>query len=173
MYARGESRQRAMLTALARLTPDVPEARAIAKELNGANADALYAEGLEALKRGDAAAAVAPLREALELDPKLFRAHVQLGDALLALDKPRSAAESYRRAIELEPKIVDARIALAEALLKSQQTAVAESTLREGLAISPTSPELNLTLGILLRATGQAAEAKPFLDRASRLGLRP
>jgi tetratricopeptide (TPR) repeat protein len=173
MYARGESRQLAMLTALALLTPDVPEAHAIAKELNAANADAMYAEGLEALKRGDAAAAVAPLREAVKLDPKLITAHVQLGDALLALNQPQSAADSYREALKLSPAVTEIRIALAEALLKAGQPADAEATLREGLALAPDSPELNLTLGIVFRATGKPVEAKPFLDRAAQLGLSP
>ena len=173
MYAKGEARQLAMLTALTRLTPDVPEARAMAKELDGANADSLYAEGLEALKRGDAAAAVAPLREAIKLDPKLLVAHVQLGDALLALNQPRPAADSYRRALALEPTIADVRIGLAEALLKSQQVAAAETTLREGLAIAPDSAELNLTLGIMLKATGKSAEAQPYLQRAEQAGLAP
>ncbi|BBO31861.1 hypothetical protein PLANPX_1473 [Lacipirellula parvula] len=173
MYARGETRQLAMLTALARLTPDVPEARKIAQQLDYASADEQYQQGLAALEKGDAAAAVAPLREAIRLDSKHFLAHLQLGDALLALNQPAAAVGAYHRAIQLQPEVAEARVGLAEALLKSGERDAAEQCLREGLEATPDSPELNLTLGILLRQTGRQAAAQPFLDRAAQLGLSP
>ncbi|WP_428308727.1 tetratricopeptide repeat protein [Lacipirellula sp.] len=173
MYARGEARQLAMLTALARLTPNVPEAREIAQQLDRANADEQYQQGLAALKQGNAAASLSPLREAIELDSQHFLAHVQLGDALLALNQPAAAADAYRSAVELQPQVAEARVGLAEALLKSGERNAAEQCLRDGLQETPDSPELNLTLGILLSRTGKAAAAKPFLERAAQLGLSP
>ncbi|WP_168206747.1 tetratricopeptide repeat protein [Lacipirellula limnantheis] len=171
MYAAGGARQQAMLAALARLTPDVAEAKAIAVQLDGVQADERYAAGLAALQRGDAAAAVGPLEVAVKLDPKHFRAWLQLGDAFLALDQPAAAVEPYRRAVALGPEVVDARVALAEALLKSDQRAAAEQCLREGLARDSESPELNLTLAILLEQTGRTADAEPFRRRAVESGL--
>ena len=172
MYASaGEARQREMLAALTRLTPNVPEAQQITKQLDFASADKKYAEGLAALKRGDAAAAIGPLRAAMKLDPQHYLAHVQLGDALLALKEPVAAAALYKRAVEMNPDVPDVRIALAEALLKSNDAAAAEQTLRGGLVAKPDSPELNLTLGILLQTTGRAADAEPYLQKASAHGL--
>jgi tetratricopeptide (TPR) repeat protein len=176
MYASGESRQLALLTALAKLTPNVPEARAIARQFDDANAEAKYQQGFAALSRGDASAAVRPLEEAIRLDPSHFLAHMQLGDALLALEKSDAAVAAYRRAVELKPEISEARIGLAEALLKSGQAPAAEEVLRQGLATSPDSPELNFSLGLLLRSTDdsrRAAEADQFLQRAAELGLTP
>ncbi len=171
MYASGGSvRQQAMLVALTKLTPSVPEAQAIASQLDGAKADENYREGLSALQRGDAAAALAPLRAAVILDPQHHLAHIQLGDALLALNQPAAAVRAYRRAVELDNS-ADVRIALAEALLKSHDAAAAEQVLRDGLNAMPDSPELNLTFGILLQANGRAAEAIPYLQRARELGL--
>lgn len=171
MYASGGARRQAMLVALTKLTPNVPEAQAIAAQLNDVDADAHYQQGLAALQRGDAGAAVGPLRTATKLDPQHFLAHLQLGDALLALHQPAAAAEIYRQAMALEPDVPEARVALAEALLKSDRAAEAEQTLREGLARSPDSAELNLTLAILLESTGKPAEAEPFRRRAAELGL--
>lgn len=171
MYAAGASRQRAMLVALAKLTPDVPEAQAIAAQLAGVSADEQYARGLVALQRGDAAAAVDPLSNATKLDARHFLAHVQLGDALLALDQPAKAAEAYAQALALHPDAAEVRIALAEAWLKSDASDAAEKTLREGLAQAPNSAELNLALSILLEATGKPTEAEPFRRRAAELGL--
>jgi len=172
MYASGGGvRQREMLVALTKLTPSVPEAQAIAAQLDGVNADEKYAEGLAALRRGDAVAALPPLRAAVELDPQNFLAHLQLGDALLALNQPAAAAEAYRQALALQPDVPEARVAFAEALLKSNRFKEAEKTLREGLARSPDSAELNLTLAILLEATGKPTEAGPFRRRAAERGL--
>jgi len=171
MYASGGARRQAMLVALTKLTPNVPEAQAIAIQLNDVDADAHYQQGLAALQRGDASAALGPLRTATKLDPQHFLAHLQLGDAYLALHQPAAAADIYRQALALEPDVPEARIALAEALLKSNRPDQAEQTLREGLARSPDSAELNLTLAILLESTGKPAEAEPFRRRAGELGL--
>jgi tetratricopeptide (TPR) repeat protein len=171
MHASGGARQQAMLVALTKLTPNVPEAQAIAAQLDGADADARYQLGLAALQRGEAADALGPLRAATKLDPQHFLAHLQLGDALLALNQPAAAAEIYRQAVALQPDVPEARIALAEALLKSDRLDDAEKTLREGLARSPDSAELNLTLAILLESTGKQAEAEKFRRRAGELGL--
>jgi tetratricopeptide (TPR) repeat protein len=171
MYASGNSRQRAMLTALARLTPEVPEARAIAVQLAEIRADEQYALGLAALQRGDASTALPPLRQAIKANPRHFLAHVQLGDALLALDKPAAAADAYRRAVDLQPQVSDARIGFAEALLKAKKPARAEAILRAGLDLEPSSAELNFSLGLLLESLGKDDEALHFLQRASDLGL--
>ncbi|MBA4106103.1 MAG: hypothetical protein C0485_10115 [Pirellula sp.] len=171
MYASGGARQQAMLVAMTKLTPSVPEARAIAAQLDSADADAQYQRGLAALQRGDAAVALGPLRAAIKLDPQHLLAHLQLGDALLALNQPAAATEIYRQAMALQPDVPEARVALAEALLKSDRLDEAEKTLREGLARSPDSAELNLTLAILLESTGKSAEADAYRRRAQELGL--
>ena len=178
MYASGDAaqrevRQRRLLTALAELTPEVPEAQEIARSLAGERADQEYQRAVRVLVEGDARAAVTPLRAAIALDPTHFQAHLQLGDALLALGKTSAAADAYRAAISLKPDVADARVALADALLKSGQSAAAEKELREGLAAHPDSAELNFTLGVLLESTGNSLDAQPFLERAAAQGLAP
>ncbi len=160
-----------MLRALAELTPDVPEAREIATQLNAAESERQYAIGLDFLKKGEAEPAIEPLREAVKLDPTNFQAQLQLGDALLAAGSHREAAEAYRRAVALRGDVPEARISLADALIVAGDSAAAEATLREGLSKRPNSPELNFTIGILLEQTGRVAEAAPFLKRASDHGL--
>lgn len=172
MYASaGGARQQAMLAALTKLTPNVPEARALAVQLAGASADEEYAKGLAALRQGDAARAIAPLRAAVKLDSQHAQAHVQLGDAFLALNKPSAAVDAYRRALELRPEAPEVRVALAEALMKSNEPSAAEQVLRDGLAIDPESPELHFALGLILKATRGSAAAEPHLERARELGL--
>ncbi|RIK79476.1 MAG: hypothetical protein DCC67_10415 [Planctomycetota bacterium] len=163
--------QQEMLAALAALTPDVPEARRIDQALRTASANEAYRRGLLRLQQGDAAGAVAPLRDAARLDPTHFQARLQLGDALMALAKPAAAAELYRQALALRPDVADAWVNLAAAQMQSGDQSAAEATLRRGVEESPDSPELNYTLGVLLEHLGRSAEAAPFLQRASELGL--
>lgn len=172
MYASADgARQQAMLAALTKLTPNVPEAKSLAVQLAGASADEEYAKGLAALQQGDAGGAIAPLRASVKLDSQHAQAHVQLGDAFLALNKPSAAVDAYRRALELRPEAPEVRVALAEALMKSNEPSAAEQVLRDGLAIDPESPELHFTLGLILKATRGSTAAEPHLERARELGL--
>lgn len=165
------SRYEQMLAALARITPDVPEAREIDRQLRAQRADAAYRQGLGRLQQGDARAALALLRKAVRFDPQHFMAYLQLGDALMALNQPVAAVDAYSRAVELRPDVPDARVGLADALLHAGREDEAEATLREGLQRSPNSPELNFTLGLLLEYSGRISASEPFLRRAAELGL--
>jgi len=164
---------RRMLTALAELTPNVPEAKRIARQLASHDAEERYQAGLEFLKQGDAASAIVPLRKAVTLDPEHFQAHLQLGDALLAAEKSAAAIDAFGRAVELNPKVADAYVGLADGQIKAGRLKDAEATLRSGLEALPKSAELNFTLGLLLQHAGRADEAVPLLRRAAELGLSP
>jgi tetratricopeptide (TPR) repeat protein len=162
-----------MLQALAALTPEVPEARELSTQLSAAEAERQYEIGLELLKKGEAEAALAPLHEALRVDPTHLQAHLQLGDALLALGKFNAGADAYRAAITLRPDVPEARIGLADAYIKAGRLDAAEATLRDGLAKQPNSPALNFTLGLLLKQLGHHEEASAFLKKAESFGLSP
>ncbi len=164
---------RQMLTALAELTPSVPEAKKIARQVAAHDAEDRYLDGLEFLKRGDATSAIEPLRDAVKLDPGYFQAHLQLGDALLAAGKPAAAINAFEQAVALRPEVADARIGLADAQIKAGRLAAAEATLRTGLASQPNSPELNYTLGLFLDQSSRSEEAVELLRRAAELGLSP
>ncbi|MCC6493315.1 MAG: tetratricopeptide repeat protein [Pirellulales bacterium] len=165
------SRQEQVLAALAELTPRVPQAQEISRQLRTADADRAYQRGLSLLQRGDARSAIDPLQLAVRLDPAHFQAFLQLGDALMALAKPAAAAGAYSRAVALRPDLPEAQVDLAAAQLQLGRLDAAESTLRTGLARQANSPELNFTLGVLLEQSGRAVEAAGYLRRAAELGL--
>jgi Tfp pilus assembly protein PilF len=166
-----EAADRKMLAALAELTPEVPEAKKIAEQLSAQDAEDQYVIGLEFLKQGNAEAAIAPLREAVKLEPAYFQAHLQLGDALLAAGKHAAAVQAYSHAVRLRPDVPDAHIGLADAQIKLGRLEAAEAALRNGLTRKPDSPELCFTLGVLLQHTGRSAEAAGFLRHAADAGL--
>ncbi len=82
---------------------------------------------------------LAALDAALQLDDRLATAHVGRGDVLMALQRPREAADAYARAAALRSSHHDLpsddwTVKQAEALVRSDQAAAAEKLLQAHLA---------------------------------------
>jgi Tfp pilus assembly protein PilF len=83
--------------------PDLPEAE------NGL--------ALVARTRGDLGAARRHLERAVRLRPGFAEGHANLGELLLALERPREAEDALRAALRIDPDLAEARQNLARALL--------------------------------------------------------
>jgi tetratricopeptide (TPR) repeat protein len=116
------------------------------------------------------AEAVAEYHRALELDPKLAPAHLNLG--LVQLDSdPDSAAASFRRASELLPDQARPRYLEGEALERSGKLPEALAAYRTAASLAPKDDQVLYALGRVLLAAGQAAEAESAFRQ--ELVLRP
>jgi superkiller protein 3 len=119
----------------------------------------------------DPAAAVEPLRKAVELltgeaEPKYF-----LGLAYERSGNSAAAIEQYQAAEKLDQKHFDSRLALGRALLKANRPAEAEPAFRSALVLRPDSAPAELGIAQSLAAqqkTGAAAE-----ELANYLKLQP
>jgi len=165
------------------------------------HADALHIRALIAFRGGDAAAAIATLRQA----PPRADLLTDLGVMLRATGQAEQAEAAYGRAIGLDQgcapahgnlgnllldagRIAEADAAFAAALaiapgqpwllrghaltlLAQQEPAAAEALLRRALAASPYDAEAHETLGCLLGQTGRPIEAEAH-HRAGLPGLR-
>jgi len=80
-----------------------------------ADAMALTARGLIALRSGDAPQAVTHLQAAVAADAEAWQAHALLAQALLATGDGAGAMAAAQRAVELAPGAPSARVALATA----------------------------------------------------------
>jgi cytochrome c-type biogenesis protein CcmH/NrfG len=74
---------------------------------------------------------------ALQLDPKLLRAHYSAGLALLRLDRSAEAAPEFRDELELDQNNVDAQFHLAFSLLQQSQNQQAVELWKKVLASKP------------------------------------
>lgn len=90
--------------------------------------------------------AVTVLREVLALAPRLPEAHVNMGYALLGLDRPRAAADFFNSALNLRTSQVNAYYGLAVALERQN--------------------DLHGALGAMRSFTHLAAPADPYLRKA-------
>jgi len=125
------ARQLEALTALART--DIA-ARPAAEERM---AKVLTLMGNEALRAGNADAAVAAYERAVGLDPALAPAHVNLGVALLEQGRTREALSRLQTALALAPDQPDALVHLGEALYRDDQVREAIEVWQRAEALAP------------------------------------
>lgn len=119
----GERREAQMLTALAALTPRLPE---LQSRLSQA-----------ALARGDAEQAVDLARNAVELRPHSPVAHGDLGKALRHAGRFDEATVAMQRATELAPQDWDHHFNLAETLRQTEEWTTAERAYAVAARLAP------------------------------------
>ncbi len=78
-----------------------------------------FAKGIEAMRIGDAHAAARAFDQAREINPHVAEAHVNLGFAYLAMERPLEAATTFNRALEVNGRQVNAYYGLGAALDKA------------------------------------------------------
>src|SRR5438105_13908758 len=110
-------------------------------------------------------------RRALELDPDLADAHVNLGRLLHEDGDARSAAEHYRSAIELKPENVIALFNLGVALEDLRMPEEAILAYRTALAADTGCADAHYNLAHLYETRGDAAAALRHLRTYRKLVL--
>ncbi len=117
-------------------------------------------QAFAALQAGDAAAAVASFRAAIERNPKDIGAYVGLAQALLRTGKPAEAIAAHRKAVELNPLSPDLRIGLAATLEAAGKPEDAVVELRRAVTLSRGNPLALTNLAGALRRAGQLRAAE-------------
>jgi len=125
------------------------------------------------INRGDARAAVAEYRKALELEPALRGVHFELGEALLTEShEPPSldaAEKEFRAALAESPRDArpEFRLGTVCSLRKDYPAAIAHYT--RALELQPDDGNTQQELGWALFKTGDSAQALEHLQTAVRL----
>ncbi|UJR79875.1 Hypothetical protein I5071_19150 [Sandaracinus amylolyticus] len=127
-----------------------------------------------ALASHDPGAAVTAAREAARRlaaqgGPAFAEACVIRARAEWMRGRPDRAARELRKAIAARPDDVDARIALVEALVDSDERLAARRAAR-GLEGAGLDDARTTRLGLALHRAGDAASARPLLERAAQIG---
>jgi tetratricopeptide (TPR) repeat protein len=121
-----------------------------------------------ALNRHDEA--TAEYRKAVELDPKMSAAQMNLGLELLEKD-PASAVEPFQKAAELMPDQARPRFLLGWALERSSQAAPAIEQYQQAEKLDAKNFDIHFALGRALLASQRAADAETEFRLA--LELKP
>jgi Flp pilus assembly protein TadD len=112
----------------------------------------------------DPAAAVAPLRRAVDLLPSQSRPRVLLGLAQERSGDLKGSAESFEGASRLDPKDEESLIELARIYVKSDRPADAELKFRAAAGLDPKSPEALKGLALSLDAQKKPAAVDAYRD---------
>jgi tetratricopeptide (TPR) repeat protein len=147
----------------------------LAKLVAAAPTSALYAYWVGRLDYDEQhyATAIESLRRAVEIDPRLAKAHDSLGLCYEALGRFDEAARSWEEAIRLESAEATRSpwpaLNLGLMMTRLNRLDAAEARFRESLAGDPRFALARYHLGLTLEKTGRVAEAVAELEEAARL----
>src|SRR5271169_919076 len=116
------------------------------------------------LSEKDPAAAVAPLRRAVDLLPAQSRPRFLLGHALERSGDIPAAVESYEAALRLDPRDVETVIHLGNLYVGLKRYSDAETRFRAALEMEPKSPQALLGLAQALDAEKKPEAAAAYRD---------
>ena len=116
------------------------------------------------LDNGDPAyadTAAASYRRALEIDPYLVPALINLANLHYARDQIAEAQALYERAISLEGDIFESHFNLGNIFHDLGRYVEAQRCYREALRLNPTFADAHFYLAVTLEKNGQSPEARP------------
>ena len=128
--------------------------------------DKLLSEAVALEAQGQLAAAVDLQLKALELDPKLTQAHVNLISLYGRLGDPAQAEKHYRDAIALNPNAHEAHYNFGVLCYESKRRDEARAAFQKALDINPAYAEAHNNLGTLLEEEGKLADAAEHFRQA-------
>jgi tetratricopeptide (TPR) repeat protein len=146
-------------------------------ELEPAAARVHFDLGLAWMQAGNEDRALAALRTATALDPKLAEAHGQAADILRRKNRFEEAASSYEQAFDASPDSAYGLLCKGNALALRGRASDAEADLKEAIARASSNEadacwriEAELALGHLLLEAGRFDEAGAAFERSIALG---
>ena len=122
-----------------------------------------FFNGASMLDDGDPAradAAIDSYRRALEIDPYLVPALINLANLHYARDEIAEAQALYERAIALEPDVFEAHFNLGNIFHDLGRYVEAQTCYRDALTLNPTYPDAHFYLAVTLEKNGQSRDAR-------------
>ncbi len=133
------------------------------------HAGALQMLGVLALRRGDAAAAIAQIERAAAIAPARADVRHNLGFALAAAGRKADAETAFRAAVALDPDFAEAHYQLGNLLRGRRRFAEAEASYSRVLALRLDHHQAHNNLGAALGELRRFEEAVAHFRRASEI----
>jgi tetratricopeptide (TPR) repeat protein/peroxiredoxin len=129
----------------------------------------LFQQGISLGDRNRNAEAVLYFLKALELRPKSYKIHYNLGTSYVKLNNPEAAIHHLELAIESNPDFLLSHKAMGGVLMRSGNYQKAAAHYQKVLAGSPDDAEVVSSLGIIEGRTGNFTKALEYLTRAIKI----
>ncbi len=151
----------AAIAALAPLLeqPSLPEA---------ARAEAFFLRAAAYKSLQEFAPAIEDFCRAIEAAPRHAAAHLDLGNALAAIERADEARRHLECAIAIDPALKEAHASLGSILLLAGEERAAEQAFGRALALDPDMALAHQNLAAICEATGRTTEASAHRDAAYR-----
>lgn len=145
-----------------------PLGDALQDEVRALNRSATYQMqiGTELERQGRLEESVAAHEKALEIDPQLVQAHVNLVELYGRLGQFEKAEEHYRAAARIDPGSAESHYNYGVLLLSAEKYQQAENAFRKTIEIDPFYASAHNNLGFLLERQGRSSEAMTEYRRA-------
>lgn len=131
--------------------------------------DALHFFGLLRHQQGQSEAGIDIIRRSLRYAPNNAHAWQNLGNILLAVDRPAEARSAYEKATSLDAGNADAWYNLGVCLRRAAEPPAACEALEQAVQINPGYGRAHYQLGIARKETGQFDLAEASFRRALEL----
>jgi len=128
--------------------------------------DRLLSEAAELEAQGQLRGAADLELKALELDPRLLQAHVNLISLYARLGNPAEAEKHYRQALELDPRSPEAFYNFGVLCYESGRRVEAQAAFVRALAINPNHAGAHNNLGTLFEEQGKLGQAAKEFEKA-------
>ncbi len=126
----------------------------------------LFDQGQDAHEKGDLSKAVDLYTQALKKLPEFPEAELQLGNALVSLNRLEDAESAFRRAIKLRDDWSLAHAHLGALLLRTNKMSEARAVLEKGIALDPNNTPAYVALtNLALRTKATPGELKALHGR--------
>ncbi|HEU4532369.1 MAG TPA: M48 family metalloprotease [Steroidobacteraceae bacterium] len=125
-----------------------------------------YDEGVEALRKGNAAAAQSLAQEAIKLEPREAKFHELMGDVELSRKNTQGALPHYQAAIDRNPGYFKPHLQVGIAKFQSGDRAGARAGLERSMQLLPTAPGAYF-MGKLAQDAGDLQTAVKYFQMAA------
>jgi tetratricopeptide (TPR) repeat protein len=125
-----------------------------------------FAKGSSYFQEGKTELAIQEFEAALEVNPRLAMAHVNLIALYGQLNQPEKVEMHFKAAVELDPGWVESYYNWGLFLARQGRKADAIAQFQKAVEVNPNYPEARVQLGILLDDSGQPEAASVHFRRA-------
>lgn len=125
-----------------------------------------FAKGSTLYQQGKLQEAIQEFEGALEVNPRMVTAHINLIALYGQLDQFDKAEQHFKAAVELDPGWVEVYYNWGMFLVRHGKQAQAAEMFQKAVEINPSYPEAQVQLAMLLDQSGRSKEAAAHYERA-------
>ncbi len=125
--------------------------------------------GIKQAEQGNYDVAIASIKKAIQLQPRLQSAYYNLGFICYQAGKPQQAVSYYHEALKLDPGDLDSRRGLGLAYAAQEKWSHAAAVFNDLLQMTPDDSEVAIQLGRTYLEMGQPDKATSALQKATTL----